>query len=218
LRSNYLTKDIRAICGDRHSAKTRMSLRSSGLRFFPHGAGFRPSWGGKNSATSMLGVVGTASSMLRSCRQNACGQLMQWYVIFISVAATGAFGWFALELVGRPVRRFFDLRRAVRHQMLSLANVATPQPRETCVTSEQIRQYDRDLKNAREAQRILRSLSSQMLGFAESERAACIAIRPFGFDPSAAGSGLIRLANALDRHGTDRARFHKSVETTLRFG
>jgi hypothetical protein len=142
---------------------------------------------------------------------------MQWYVIFISVATIGAFGWFALELIGRPIRKFFDLRRSVRHQMLVLANVPTPQPRETCVTSEQIRQYDRDLKNAREAQRILRDLASQMLAFAESERAACMAIRPFGFDPASAGGGLIKLAKALDRHGPERARFHKDVETALRF-
>src|SRR5215510_490610 len=106
---------------------------------------------------------------------------MQWYVIFISVVAIGALGWFALELVGRPIRNLFDLRQSVRQQMLFLANVPAPQPRETCVTSEQIRQYDRDLKNAREAQRILRDLASQMLAFAESERAACIAIKPFGF-------------------------------------
>jgi hypothetical protein len=141
---------------------------------------------------------------------------MQWYVIFISVATIGAFGWFAFELVGRPVRKFFDLRRIVRQQMLSLADVPTPQARETCVTSEQIRQYDKDLKNAREAQRILRDLASQMLAFGESETAARIAIRPFGFDPSAAGNGLIKLSNTLDRHGPDRARFHENVETALR--
>ena len=141
---------------------------------------------------------------------------MLWYVIFISVATAGAFAWFALELVGRPVRKFFDLRRTVRQQMLALADVPTPQARETCVTSEQIRQYDRDLKKAREAQGILRDLASQMLAFAESERAACIAIKPFGFDPSAAGSGLIKLATALDRHGSERARFHGAVERALR--
>jgi hypothetical protein len=143
---------------------------------------------------------------------------MQWYVILVSVATIGAFGWFALELVGRPIRNFFDLRRTVRQQMPFLANVAAPQPRETCVTSEQIRQYDTDLKNAREAQRVLRDLASQMLAFAESERPACIAIRPFGFDPSSAGSGLIGLSNTLDRHGTDRDSFRKNVERALRFG
>jgi hypothetical protein len=56
-----------------------------------------------------------------------------------------------------------------------------------------------------------------MLAFAESERAACIAIKPFGFDPSSAGSGLIGLSNTLDRHGTDRASFRKNVERALRF-
>jgi hypothetical protein len=141
---------------------------------------------------------------------------MQWYVIFISVATAGAFVWFALELLGRPVRKFVDLRRTVHDQMLALADVPTPQARETCVTSEQIRQYDRDLKKAREAQGVLRDLASQMLAFAESERAACIAIRPFGFDPALAGGGLIKLANALDRHGPERARSHRAVETALR--
>ena len=143
---------------------------------------------------------------------------MLWYVIFISVATAGAFAWFALELVGRPVRKFFDLRRSVQHQMLSLADVPTPQARETCVTSEQIRKYDRDLKNAREAQRVLRDLASRMLAFAESERAACMAIKPLGFDASAAGRSLMRLASALDRHGPERARFSRDVETALRFG
>jgi hypothetical protein len=142
---------------------------------------------------------------------------MQWYVIFISVATTGAVGWFALELIGRPIRKFFDLRRTVRLQLPFLANVPAPQPRETCVTSEQIRQYDTDLKNAREAQRTLRDLASQILAYAESERAACIAIRPFGFDPSSAGIGLIGLSNTLDRHGTDRTGFRKNVERALGF-
>ena len=143
---------------------------------------------------------------------------MQWYVIILSFATAGALAWFALELVGRPVRKFFDLRRSVRHHMLSLANVPTPQARETCVTSEQIRQYDRDLKTAREAQRVLNDLASQMLAFAGRERAACMAIRPFGLDASAAGRALTKLANALDRHGPERARFHGDVEKALRLG
>src|SRR5215472_2093225 len=58
-----------------------------------------------------------------------------------------------------------------------------PQPRETCVTFEQIQRYDTDLKNVRRAQRILRDLGSHLLAFGESETAACIAIKPFGFDP-----------------------------------
>jgi hypothetical protein len=142
---------------------------------------------------------------------------MQWYVNLLTVAVTAACGWFAFEFLGRPIRNFLDLRQLVRHQMLFLANVPAPQPRETCVTSEQIQRYHIDLKNAREAQRILRDLGSQMLAFGESETAACIAIKPFGFDPSLAGRNLIGLSNSLDRYGTDRAAFRKSVEEALRF-
>jgi hypothetical protein len=146
----------------------------------------------------------------------AIAKRMQWYLNLITVAATGAFGWFALELVGRPIRKFFDLRRLVRHQM-HLANVTVPQPRETCVSSAQIQQYDQHLKDVRDAQRILRDLASQMLAFSQSETAACVAIRPLGFDPSSAGRSLISLSNTLDRHGADRADLRKNVETALRF-
>jgi hypothetical protein len=69
----------------------------------------------------------------------------------------------------------------------------------------------------REAQRVLRHLSSQMLAFAESEIAACIVINPFGFDPSIAGRSLIDLSNTLDRHGTDRAVHRKNVDKALWF-
>jgi hypothetical protein len=141
---------------------------------------------------------------------------MQWYMTFITIAATCALGWLALELLGRPIRKFLDLRRWVFRQMLTLVNVPAPQPRETCVTFEQIQRYDIDLKTVREAQRILRDLGSHMLAFAESETAACIAIKLFGFDASAAGRNLIGLSNILDRYGTDRAALRKNVEEALR--
>ena len=142
---------------------------------------------------------------------------MQWYVYLLTVTATGGFGWFAVQFLGRPIRNFFDLRRLVRHQMLFLANVPAPRPRETCVTFEQIQRYDTDLKNVREAQRILRELGSHLLAFGESEPAACIVIKPLGFDPFIAGRNLIGLSNTLDRYGTDRAALRKNVEEALRF-
>src|ERR1700745_1668821 len=104
---------------------------------------------------------------------------MQWYVYLLMVAATGTFGWYAFALLGPPIRDLFDLRRLVRRQMLSLENVSVLQTRETCVTSEQIRRYDTDLRNVREAQRILRELGGQMLAFGQSEIAACIVVKPF---------------------------------------
>jgi len=142
---------------------------------------------------------------------------MQWYVNLLTVAATGGFGWFALQFLGRPIRNLSDLRRLVRHQMSFLANVPAPQPRETCVTFEQIQRYDADLKNVRKTQRILRDLGSRLLAFGESETAACIAIKPFGFDPSRAGRNLVGLSNTLDRYGADRTAFRKNVEKALRF-
>jgi hypothetical protein len=142
---------------------------------------------------------------------------MQWYVYLLTVAATGTFGWYAFALLGPPIRDLFDLRRLVRHQMLSLENVPVLQPRETCVTSEQIRRYDTDLRNVREAQRILRDLGRQMLAFGQSEIAACIVVKPFGLDPSAAGHNLVSLSNTLDRHGAGRAPLRKNIEKALRF-
>ena len=142
---------------------------------------------------------------------------MQWYVNLLAVVTTGAFGWFALQFLARPIRKFFELRRLVHHHVLSLAGVPAPQPRETCFTSEQIRRYDIDLKNVRVAKQVLRELGAQMLAFGETETAACIAIKPFGFDPSVAGHHLIGLSNALDCYGTDRATLRKNVERALRF-
>ena len=69
----------------------------------------------------------------------------------------------------------------------------------------------------REAQRILRELGSHLLAFGESEPAACIVIKPFGFDPFIAGRNLMGLSNTLDRYGADRAAFRKNVEKALRF-
>ena len=141
---------------------------------------------------------------------------MQWYVILVTAAGTGALGWFALEFLGRPIRAFFDLRLQVRQQLLFLANVALPKPREAVFTSREIQEYDVALKSVREAQRILRDLGSQMLAFGESEPAACKAIAPLGYDPIAAGRSLIGLSNTYDRYGVDRADFRNKIEKALR--
>jgi hypothetical protein len=142
---------------------------------------------------------------------------MQWYVNLVTIAAAGVLGWIGLEFLGKPIRAFFDLRDQVRAQLLLLANVAPPKPRETISTSLEIQQYDVALKAGREAQRILRDLGSQMLAFSESEIAACNGIATFGFDAVAAGRGLIALSNTYYRNMTDRADFSSKIEEALRF-
>lgn len=91
--------------------------------------------------------------------------------------------------------------------MLLLANVSPPKPRETVPTFQEIQEYDAALKSVREGQRILRVLGTQILAFGESEFAARLMIVQLGFDPVAAGRGLIGLANTFDRYGADRADF-----------
>jgi len=119
--------------------------------------------------------------------------------------------------LAKPIRAFFALRDRVRAQLLLLANVAPPKPRETISTSLEIQQYDVAVKAGREAQRILRDLGSQMLAFSESEIAACNGIATFGFDAVAAGRGLIALSNTYYRNMTDRADFSSKIEEALRF-
>jgi hypothetical protein len=142
---------------------------------------------------------------------------MQWYVNLVTIAAAGVLGWIALEFLAKPIRVFFALRDRVRAQLLLLANVAPPKPRETISSSLEIQQYDVAVKTGREAQRILRDLGSQMLAFSESEIAACNAIATFGFDAVAAGRGLIALSNTCYRNRTDRADFSSKIEEALRF-
>ena len=143
---------------------------------------------------------------------------MQWYVNLVTIAAAGVHGWIVLELLGKPIRAFFDLRDQARAQLLLLANVAPPKPRETISTSLEIQQYDVAVKAGREAQRILRDLGSQMLAFSESEIAACNGIAAtFGFDAVAAGRGLIALSNTCYRNRTDRADFSSKIEVAPRF-
>ena len=141
---------------------------------------------------------------------------MQWYVSLVTIAAAGILGWIVLELFGKPIRAFFDLRDHVRAQLLLLVNVAPPKPRETVSTSLEIRQYNMALKAGREVQRILRDLGSQMLAFSESEVAACNWIAAFGFDAVAAGRGLIALSNINYRSRTDCAGFSSKIEEALR--
>src|ERR1700692_4043722 len=142
---------------------------------------------------------------------------MQWYINLVTIAGAGALGWIVLEFVGKPVRAFFDLRDQARAQLLLLANVVPPKPRETISTSLEIQQYDVALKAGREAQRRLRDLGSQVLAFSENEIAACNGIAPFGFDAVAAGRDLIALSNTYDRYWAGRADFRNKIEKALRF-
>jgi len=141
---------------------------------------------------------------------------MQWYVCLIAISAALVLSWVAMELLWRPMRSFIGLRRKVLEQMLVFGSVSLPKPRETAVSSREIREHDQAMRNVREAQRIFHDLGSQLLAFGENERAACIAMGLFGLNIIPAGRGLIDLSDAYSRPEIDRAGLRDEVEKAMR--
>jgi hypothetical protein len=140
---------------------------------------------------------------------------MQWHVCLISISASAVLGWFVFELLGRPIRAFFGLRRKILEQMRVLGNISLPKPREMAVSSRQIREYDQAVRNVREAQRAFRNLGFQLLAFGENEPATCNALGLLGFNLVAAGSELIKLSEAYPGPDTDRAGLQNQIKRAL---
>ena len=95
--------------------------------------------------------------------------------------------WLAILIVGQPVVRFFELRRDVREQLFYSANL--PPPKEGEIDARFVEAHD-----------ALRRLGAKMSTFSETTVAARIVHR-FGYNSSAAGSGLIGLSNTLHTYG-----------------
>ena len=140
---------------------------------------------------------------------------MQWYVYLIMISATAVLSWLAFELLGRPIRAFVELRRKIVNQMLVLGNISLPKPRETAVSSREIREYNQAVRDVREAQRIFRNLGFRLLAFSENEPATCNALGLLGLNIVAAGGGLIRLSEAYPRPDTDRAGLQHQIKRAL---
>jgi hypothetical protein len=141
---------------------------------------------------------------------------MQWYVYLITISATTVLGWLVFELLGRPIRAFFGLRRRILERMLVLGNISLPKPRETAVSSREIREYNQAVRNVREAQRSFRNLGFRLLAFCENEPATRNALGLMGLNLVAAGSGLIKLSEAYSRPDADRAGLRNQIEKALR--
>jgi hypothetical protein len=140
---------------------------------------------------------------------------MQWYVYLITLSASAALGWFASELLGQPIRAFFELRRKILEQMRVLGNISLPKPREMAVSFQQIREYDQAVRNVREAQRIFRNLGFRLLAFGENEPATRNALGLLGFNLVAAGCELIKFSEAYPRPDTDRAGLQNQIKRVL---
>lgn len=141
---------------------------------------------------------------------------MQWYVYLTTIAATAVLGLFGYELLGRPIRAFFELRRKIVKQMLVLGNISLPKPRETAVSSREIREYNQAVRDVREAQRIFRNLGFRLLALGENEPATRNALGLLGWNLVTAGRGLIKLSEAYSRLDIDRAGLRNQIEKALR--
>jgi len=141
---------------------------------------------------------------------------MQWYVSIVTISAAGILGWFALGLLGLPIRALLELRRKILEQMLALENITPPKPRELAVSSREISEYDQAVIKVREAQRTFRDVGSQMLAFVENEPAADNALAAIGLNVAEAGSRLIELSVSYSQPHIDRADLRRQIKKALR--
>jgi hypothetical protein len=132
--------------------------------------------------------------------------------------AIGAFSvWVLTEFVGRPFRRFFDLRADISRRLVQFANVPA---RATDLRDgrQELNQLS-DAQEARltDAQNMFRDLASQMRAFAQAEWLAELIVRHvFKFNALEISTALIGYSNSISTYGQTQAHFQSLVEKLLR--
>jgi hypothetical protein len=106
----------------------------------------------------------------------------------------GVASWFLTDLVARPVRRFFQLRREIYECMLYHGNVRGLRDERGDFTENFTLE---DTTRLKEAQSALRQFGTRMLSFAATEPVAAKLIGLLQYDPVKAGRSLIGLSNCL---------------------
>jgi hypothetical protein len=125
-------------------------------------------------------------------------------------------GWLAVEFVGRPFRRFFDLRAETARRLVQFGNVFA--------RSRMLDDYKREaiklnqLQEARllEAENTFRDLASQMTAFAQGETFAVWVVKFLGFDTFAVAKALLGYSNEIGIAGPNRERFKSEIIKQLR--
>jgi len=107
----------------------------------------------------------------------------------------GAIGWIALEFLGRPVRKFFDLRSQAK-ALLSIHNDP----------------FDEDDEPRKE----FKELGAMLVAFDSAEVFAASLVRRIGFNPSQAGDALLNLANDWGKANVAYNEYRKSIKSGLR--
>jgi hypothetical protein len=133
--------------------------------------------------------------------------------------AAAAFAWVILEFIGRPIRKFFDLRGEVIRRLAQVANIPArwkELPDYPPGAVERLELSETDIKKLEEAQVILQDLAAQLRAFALNETFALRIVRALRYSPLEASSGLFGLSNSFDTYGKDKAAHRRLVVRALR--
>jgi hypothetical protein len=140
---------------------------------------------------------------------------MQWYVYLMTVSALAFWGQIAVELISRPIRTIFRLRRRALEWMLAFCKTSLPQPRELAMSSAQIREYNQAVRNVAEAQRVFRDLGVQLIAIGESEPAVRTLMGLIGLNTDRAGEKLIALSDVYAKATTDSDELRREIASAL---
>jgi hypothetical protein len=114
-------------------------------------------------------------------------------------------GWMLFEFVGRPIRRFFDIRAEIKRQTLlawNLPELASIDPADWMDPSHQ----DYDVRH------VLEDLTAQLISFAKSETMAAWFVRRLGYRPIEAARILRSITLALGTRYEERGKSFERLE------
>jgi hypothetical protein len=136
-----------------------------------------------------------------------------------------AIGWLTLEFLGRPLRKFFDLRGETVELLTRIANVRAAYTKfhdgfeggVFRVEPSGLELTTLELEALASARRDIRILASKFRAFALNETIASKAVAMLGYDPLSAGRSLIGLSNTIDTYGKERSEQKDAVVAALKF-
>jgi hypothetical protein len=136
---------------------------------------------------------------------------------FLFGAMGAMFAWLAVEFVGRPFRRFFDLRGEVSRRLTQFGNVPGRGKWVDNSHVEPIKLSPAQDARLTEAENVYRDLASQMRGFASAEWLAELIVRyVFRFNAREISKALIGLSNEIPTYGPRRDQLKKQIQELLR--
>jgi hypothetical protein len=137
---------------------------------------------------------------------------MQWYAYLITIPAVFFLGQVAVELFGQPIQMILRLRQQALESLLAFRVIKMPRPRETAVSSQQIREHDLAARNVRQAQLTFADLGARLVALRETEPTICAMMTLCGLDIVLAGHELIRLSQVYALARSDSGERRQAIE------